>query len=60
MPLCPTPEPPNPLPTLATACSENDVLTRTRMEDVRLLKALRVSLISDLMLENKKQKYFLT
>lgn len=30
------------------------------MEDVRLLKALRVGLISDLMLENKKQKYFLT
>jgi myotubularin-related protein 14 len=39
---------------------ENDRMTKTRLEDVKLLKSLRISLISDLMVENKKTKYFLT
>ena len=40
--------------------SENDRMTKTRLEDVKLLKSLKISLISDLMVENKKTKYFLT
>lgn len=37
--------------------SEWDLLHRSRIQDIQLLKMLRVKYIFDLMLENKKVKY---
>ena len=44
-------------PFLYTLCREEDVLTKTRLQDIKLLKTLHVKMIADLMVENKKIKY---
>ena len=40
-----------------TAAGSNDMLTVQRSHDIKLLKQLRVSLICDLMVENKMVKF---